>query len=299
MIPASVLLAVMGVALVAVTVWYVARPLRRTVGSAGREMYHQLISVRERLLAQLNELDMEAGDRNIDAATVADERARIEAELAQVLNELERHPPPSDDADALAGRSSAWAATITVIAIAVPVVAAGLYGATNYTTLAKVSEPVPASGEMPPMVMEMVGRLEERLRQEPNDPLGWAKLGRAYRVLGRWDESKEAYARAYALAPDNLEVISAYAGALIAETPAAPSPQAVALFQKLHKLEPNNPGALWVLGLVAFNNKEFRQASRHWERLLKVLPPDSGIEPQVRKAIEAAREQGRGKGKKS
>ena len=277
--------------LTAAVVWLLVRPLRASVPAASLdiETRAQLVQVRDRLVAQLNELDVEAGDHNIDPSVLADERARLESELASVLKRLDAAPV----AAAAAGNrtKASWITATVTLALVVPLIAAGLYLAQNRTTLARLDEPAaaPAAEQMPPMVMEMVARLEQRLKDQPNDPEGWSRLGRAYQVLGRFDESKQAYARAYALAPDDRQILGAYAGILVAEDPANPSPEAVKLFKRLHQLDPNYPGALWVLGLVAYKEQQYRQAASYWERLLKELPPGSEVEPQIRRALDAAR----------
>lgn len=273
---------------VGATAWFLASPLRRPA-VALREGATQLAQMRDRLIAQLNELDVETGDRNMDPAVVADERRRLEAELAQTLKELERYEDnPKVESP---GTGSLWGTTLVALALVLPLVAGGLYYATQRDKLAELSSQGGAAG-VPPMVLEMVARLEERLAQQPDDPEGWARLGRAYQVLERRDEARAAYARAHGLAPDDAEILSAYAAFLVAENPASPSPEAVALFRRLHQMEPDHPGALWVLGLAAYNASDYRGAVRYWESLLKVLPPDSEVEPQVRRAIDAAREQG-------
>lgn len=284
-------LIVLALVLTAAAVWLLVRPLR--TGSRAPvervEARAQLLQVRDRLLAQLNELDVEAGDRNIDTTVLADERARLEAELALVLKQLEELGDAGSQTDR-PGAITSWITVAIALAVGLPVVAAGLYFSQHHTTLARLSERTAATaGQMPPMVMEMVARLEQRLKDQPQDPEGWSRLGRAYQVLGRFDESKQAYARAYALAPDDTAILSAYAGMLVAEDPANPSPEAVKLFKRLHQLDPRYPGALWVLGLVAYKEQQYRQAASYWERLLKELPPDAEVEPQIRRALDAAR----------
>lgn len=285
-------LIVLAALVVGATVWFLAWPLKRPA-VALREGTTQLVQLRDRLVTQLNELDVETGDRNVDSAVVADERRRLESELAQTLKELERceENPKADHQ----GAGSLWGVTFVVLALAVPLVAGGLYYATNRATLGQLAEVGRASPDVPPMVMEMVARLEQRLAQQPDDAEGWARLGRAYQVLERWDEARAAYGRAHALAPNDAEIISAYAGFLISENPGDPSPEAVKLFGRLHEMEPEHPGALWVLGLASYNASEFSRAVRYWESLLEVLPPESEVEPQVRRAIEAARAQAEGK----
>lgn len=285
-------LIVFALVLSAAVVWWLVRPLRAATHTplAQVEARAQLLQVRDRLLAQLNELDVEADDRNIDTGVLADERARLESELASVLKQIEALGETV--AAPASGRITAtWVMATVALGVMVPLIAAGLYVGQHRTTLARLAEPAPTATaeQVPPMVLEMVARLEQRLKDQPNDADGWSRLGRAYQVLGRFDDSKQAYARAYALAPNDPAILGAYAGMLVAEDPANPSPEAVKLFTRLHRLDPNYPGALWVLGLVAYKDQQYRQATSYWERLLKALPPDSEVEPQIRRALDAAR----------
>ena len=75
------------------------------------------------------------------------------------------------------------------------------------------------------MVDAMVDRLAARLAQQPNDPDGWTRLGRAYLVLQQPDKARDAYARALALRPDDQAVKEGLAeAARAAAKPAATSP---------------------------------------------------------------------------
>lgn len=280
----------LAVVLTAATVWFLTRPLRGApVGDGERsEEYHQLTHVRERLLAQLNELDVDAHDNAMDAGVQADERLRLEGELAQVLKRLEQlAAPDKPERGERAGREL-WIASL-VLAVAFPLVAVGLYGAKHHETLARLDDPQTTPESVPPMVREMVARLERRLQEQPNDAEGWARLGRAYEVLQRPDDAKQAYTRAHALAPNNADIIAAYAGMLVALDPKNPPAEAAALFRRLHQMDPHHPGALWVLGLTAYNENKFRQAIQYWEALLKELPPESEVAPEIRHALDAAR----------
>ncbi|MBI3898225.1 MAG: tetratricopeptide repeat protein [Gammaproteobacteria bacterium] len=276
------------VALIAVvTVFYLVRPILRGA-AVTHEGYHQLVQLRERLLAQLRELDIETGDANIDPAVAADERLRLEGELARALKELDEFTEVP--APAVSGSPVTRSVIVVVVAALVLLVPAGLYWAINYETFGQLAQPQTVqSAGMPPMVLQMVARLEQKLRDNPNDAEGWAKLGRSYEVLGRPDDARQAYVHAYRFAPNRPEIIAAYAAFLMSRDPANPDPEAVALFGKLYKLNPKHPAALWTLGLVAFKENKFKQAAQYWERLLKELPPDSEVTPQVQRALEAAR----------
>lgn len=271
--------------------WYLARPLTRPPSTnLAVEERGELIQVRGRLLAQLNELDIEAGDQNVDPGVVDDERRRLEGELAHILGKIEDVPlGVTKNSATVSPPGKARRAAVVALALGVPITAVGLYGAIERDRIAFLAELHATDGAFPPQVLQMVARLEQRLEREPKDPQGWARLGRAYRVMERFSDAHNAYARAYVLAPDDPAILADYAALLTAQDPSRPSPEAQALFQRLHKLDPRHPGALWVLGLVAYNAREFARAEQLWSHLLTVLPANNEVGPQVRKAIEEAR----------
>lgn len=59
-----------------------------------------------------------------------------------------------------------------------------------------------STGDRGAMVEAMVGRLAERLKQQPQDVEGWLRLMRAYTVLGRGGEASAAAQTAMASVPD-------------------------------------------------------------------------------------------------
>lgn len=63
------------------------------------------------------------------------------------------------------------------------------------------------------MIGAMVARLAARLQQQPDDPDGWARLGRSYMVLGEAAKARDAYARALKLKPDDAALKAALAEA--------------------------------------------------------------------------------------
>jgi cytochrome c-type biogenesis protein CcmH len=277
------------------TVWFLARAVRtRPVPSTvDRDGLEQL---RERLLAQLRELDVEEGDRNVDGQIAVDERARLDAELARVLRDLETSPPPPPVSESASARP-VWLATVFVLVLLLPLVSISLYFLTSAGALKQLGQTPAASpasapvagGEVPPMALEMVARLEKRLKEQPNDPQGWARLGRSYDVLGRDEDAGSAYARAYQLASEDPEIISAYGAFLMSRDQSRMSAETVGLFRKLHKLEPNHAGALWALGFASYQEQNFSEAIAYWNQLLKLLPPDSEVVPQLKHAIDSAR----------
>ena len=285
------ILAVMAVLILAVSVWFLARPVTRPAGAVSGEEQHELMQQRGRLLTQLSDLDIETADRNMDAAVIGDERQRLEAELAQVLRQLESLAPAAAvSADALPARTRRM--TLIALAVLLPVVAIGLYAGKQAKTVEQLSQLGPGGQPDP---FKMVARLEKRLESAPDDPAGWVRLGRSYAVLERFDDAKRAYTKATQLAPDDVAILTDYATLLISENPRQPSKEALAAFTRLYQLNPKHPGALWVLGLDAYNTGKYKQAIKHWEALLKELPLDAEVAPQVRHVVEQARAKAKGK----
>ncbi|OGI41567.1 MAG: hypothetical protein A2150_00600 [Candidatus Muproteobacteria bacterium RBG_16_64_11] len=327
----------------------------------GDEQRHQLELTRARLLGQLNELDAARADRGIDATVAQDEALRLDAELLQVLKDIEALPPPvaaelhgetangptittgrtseggktapafSALPPSMAGASRAsdsargprldpigetangpslargprldpigerrrWRAALAILVLALPLIAAGLYGmqqAPLLSALLRLADGGPARASLPPEALKMVERLESRLREQPNDPAGWAQLGRSYAVMERRSDAQAAYAKAHEQAPNDPEILSDYAWLLFGDNPDYTEGPAKALYERLLALDPNHPDALWFLGLSAYNKSDAKQAVRYWERLAKVLPPDNPALPEVRKAIAKAQGQGK------
>ena len=286
-----IFLAVAAVLIASAAVWYVVRPLTRAVTADTRERRHQLQLLRDRLLTQLNELDIEEGDRNIDAAVVADERGRLESELAQALRDLETLKPTKKTRKKEREMRRVWIAVMVVLGVVMPLTAAGLYALNQRGTLAVLSNPqLQANPSVPPIVLEMVARLEQRLAAQPDDPAGWARLGRAYAVLGRAEAAEAAYARAYKLSPDDPQVIAEYAAFLYNADPQNTVGPVYGLFTHLHQLEPENPDALWFLGFASYQKADYKNALDYWNRLLKGLAPESPEAQHLRTIIAKTRE---------
>lgn len=272
-----------------VTAWFLSRPLSAPV--QGREDRDGLLQLRDRLLGQLREMEIEAADRNIDAVVVDDERRRLEAELARVLKDLEVAGAVAEEVQPAAPRRFRLV-TVVALGVILPVVSGGFYFGSNTASLAQLEQvqAMARSGEtFPPMVLQMVARLEQRLVEQPDDAEGWAQLGRSYAVLGRPEDARRAYRQALQLAPEHVEIMGAYAAFLLGLDPSQPPPEAVALFRKLYALDPKHPGALWALGIVAYRKEEFGQAVQYWEQLLAELPAGSEVESQIQRAIADAR----------
>ncbi len=66
-----------------------------------------------------------------------------------------------------------------------------------------------SSGQPLPSPEAMVASLAAKLQEHPDDPDGWARLGRSYMVLGEPDKAVDAYQHAVKLKPDDADLKTA------------------------------------------------------------------------------------------
>ena len=126
-------------------------------------------------------------------------------------------------------------------------------------------------------------RLKIKLEQNPNDGVGWALLARSYVEIGRHADAVAIYEKAMKLIPDDPQLLVDYADALglLHGRKLAGKPEL--LIQQALKIDPNHVKALMLAGTVAYDRKEFGQASQYWERASANLPADA--EGEVRQEL--------------
>ena len=126
------------------------------------------------------------------------------------------------------------------------------------------------------MILSMVERLATRLKTQPEDPEGWLRLARSYSVLGRENEARDALAQAAALTPDRIDILTAYAQALMpAGVPERDMPPAFrAVIRQILQLDPDLPFALYYGGAIAAFDDDKADARYFWTRLLDQMGPD-------------------------
>ena len=240
---------------------------------------------------QLKELEADLESGNLDQARYQAARRDLEWELLEDLS-------GTADGDRTQGRSGRWAAG--VLALAVPVLAVGLYWHLSRQDLIPRLEAAPppaaadAAGQQPheglPPMEELVERLAEKLEQDPENVQGWLMLGRSYFSIRQPEQGLAAYERAYALAPNEPEVLLGYAEALSIPNNNDLRGRPEELIRQALSVAPSNPNALWMMGLAAYQRSDFTAAVEHWENLHAMLQSDSEQAANLTRFIRQARE---------
>jgi cytochrome c-type biogenesis protein CcmH len=259
--------AMMAVAVVALMPPLLGRSKHKTVS---REALNLAI-YKERLA----ELELDASDN----AQREQSRTEIEREL---LGDLR------DEGEAPGRPLLGSHAMAAVVALLIPVLSVAIYSRLGSQAALEgtVAPPAMAStGDLPPdhprvagqqampPLDEMVARLAERLKSDPDNLEGWVMLGRSYLVMKQSEPARDAFARAYQLAPDNVDILSRYAETSALAQGGSLAGRPAELVARLLDMAPNHPSGLWLAGLAAFQEGDYARAVTRWSTLSSMLEP--------------------------
>lgn len=130
--------------------------------------------------------------------------------------------------------------------------------------------------------------LRTDLQATPDNAKDWLMLGRVGMALNNASTATQAFARAYALSPNDMDIKLSYADVLTRST----DPQDnINGGNMLRDMLAHNQGNLQVLSLLAYNEYEqghYPQAIGAWQVMLKILPANDKRADMVRASIEQA-----------
>ena len=193
----------------------------------------------------------------------------------------------------LASTARAPRAVIAAVALLVPL-AAGL----GYWKLGNPdgldAEKVAGGPKISPEQMTaMVEKLWQRMQKEtPDDAEGWVLLGRSLSVMGDYPRSATAFKNANRLVPDNADLLADFADAQAMAQGRRLEGEPMAALRKALAVDPGHVKALALAGTAEFEQKNYKAAVAHWERLLQAAPPGSEFAQSVQGSIAEARQLG-------
>ena len=137
---------------------------------------------------------------------------------------------------------------------------------------------------------DMTRTLAQRLQQKGGSQEDWAMLGRAYKHLGQYMMSVEAYQQANKMAPNAQLMIEQTESMALANSQRF-TPEARALVMRALELEPDNLNVLWFAGVAEFQVGNYRSSIEHLSRLSDEAKKDPEVERSLRLYIDKARDQ--------
>lgn len=237
---------------------------------------------------QLQELEDDLANGDISREYYDTSREEIERRLLEDTAIAERG---AADHNPLLNKTVA-----AVTGLAVPTLAVVMYlnlGNLEAMDPQRVAQPAasPHGDEtnMAAQIEMMVGRLAQRLQENPQDIEGWVMLGRSMSVLGRYDEAVMAYENAIQFAGEDPNVLTDYADALAMAGNQSLEGKPMELLLKALRIDPNNQKALWLAGTGLFERGDFAGAIEYWSHLMEQLPPGSEDVEVMRANIQEAR----------
>jgi len=136
---------------------------------------------------------------------------------------------------------------------------------------------------------QMVDGLAARLEQDPSDLTGWLRLARAYGVMNRPEEAVQALDSAANQAGEDAEELDAVLRGYLSfaqATSTRPPDQAAVVAGRLYAVDPDHPGALWVLADAARLAGETSAARGFFKLLLERLPENSPEMAEVQRQLD-------------
>jgi len=275
---------VSAVVLVLIAVIFIVPTLRKKNYAFSDEYDDLNVDIAKERLTELK-AQLDAGE--INQQTYQQMHDELESTLALDLSAASSLQP-SPTIDSKINKLSAL-----LLALAIPVVAAGVYyqlGDFAAATGTRIAETVIPAGENRPQmtIEEAVVKLKERLAQEPENPDGWFMLGKTYMAMKQYENAAASYKKMLSIVGDEPQVLLRYADALAMTEGGKLTGIAKPIVEKVIALMPNDSTALWMAGSVENQQGNYAKALTFWYRLYPQLAQNAQGQSQLDVLIKGA-----------
>lgn len=269
------------VSLMALALTFVLPPFLR------KSSFSQTTSSRDLNVAIYQERLDELKQLNLSETELVQAKAELDKTLLEDI-QTEQTISPQTKAT---GR---WAAIVVLIML--PILAIGMFWKTGHFAILETIQKIPSQTKQQAELNsldEMFGRLVEKMKQNPEDSKGWVMLGRSYAVLERYEEAEQAYLKAVVLTKENdPDIVSDYAEAIALKAEGQISGKPLELIQKNLSNFPEHPKSLWLVGLNAAQQENFKEAVQYWEKVLAQIPPNTEAWKTMQNHIQEVKKAG-------
>src|SRR5579859_2975344 len=239
--------------------------------------------------AQLAELERDVARGVIKREEEASARLEVERRLLASAAGQETAAAPSVTGPVLA----------VVLALAIPAVASLVYltrgspGLSDRPQAAAQASSQPAQGDTANVpghadFAAAVVKLEQQLKEHPEDTEKWLLLARSQAEIGNWQKSADAYRQVIAQNGANAEVYAGYGEMLVMLGQGVVTPSARSAFEAGLKQEPTEMVSRYYLALGDAQAGNVQQAIAAWQKLAADLPADSNMRDEIKRRVEQA-----------
>jgi cytochrome c-type biogenesis protein CcmH len=178
-----------------------------------------------------------------------------------------------------------------VLAVLLPIMSVGVYlvvGDVGALSPANPHAGMSSGGEV--RTDTGISALEKRVAANDQDGEAMVMLARSYMEIDRFADSAKVYAKLVKLIPDEAWVWADYADAQAMAEGQTLRGKPTEFINKALKLDPNHMKGLALAGSAAMERGDFAAAIKHWDKLLKQLPPGSEDAMAIQGGINEARQ---------
>lgn len=255
-----------------------------------------------------SEIDVAAAAK-ADVAVYADQLQQIDLDLsrgllspaeaesarAEVGRRLLSRAATSDAAAVADGGRAGSERLVTLAALAIPVLALGLYVSLGSPGLPNVPhEGRTREAAARDQVDAMVARVEERLRAAPEDGNGWDVIAPIYLRMERYGQAAEAFANANRLLGETPKRLAGFAQAEILANNGIVNKNAKLAAERLLSTEPGRVDARMWLALASEQDGQFDKALSEYRAILTVPQMSAAMKEAIEVRISAVEKLARG-----
>ncbi|MDV2077583.1 c-type cytochrome biogenesis protein CcmI [Marinobacter xestospongiae] len=273
--------------LIALALAFVLFPLffhKSTRKSVGDQRSQNLQAYRSRL----EELEAEYAAGSLEQDDYQQLKDELEGSLLDDVSTAPTHSAAQRDR-----RTSAVAVVLGSIVV-VPVAVILLYqewGAMDqveqYRTMTAMAT---EEGDRVAQMNRLTDELRQKLEASPDNPDGWAMLGRSYMRVERYPDAAWAFERLAQQVPDRAAQAVAWglsAQALFFDSKGQLTDAVERAIEQARSRDPDEVNALGLLGIHAYSQEQYQQAIDYWERIVTVAPDHPQL-ASIRQGIDEA-----------
>ncbi len=265
--------------LTAATVAALTRPLMRDVTGLGHREADSAV-----YRHQLEEIEADRSRGLIDDSEASAARAEVARRLIQAA-ETGAAPSGSSPSPPVASHGLDRR-LLLVCAGLIPLLAVGLYlafgspGSPSLPYASRVKDnPQKAS------VAELIAKVEERLRDHPEDGQGWDAIGPVYLVQQRYAEAADAFKKAIALLGETPKRLQGYAQAAISAANGIVKDDAKRALETLLARDADNLEARFWLAVAKEQDGKLLAAGEDLKSMLQAAPADAPWRPALEERL--------------
>ena len=262
------LMLVLALLVLGYVLWPLLRPAPAVIDPSGEIARDVLRARRDELLASLAHLPDDAPERK---AALAEFAAQAQEELTPLAV-----PAPTAESPRRSLRARLGLGAAALVMFALP---AAMYLIAGMPEA--VSPMFVESQRAPASVDELVARLQDRLKEQPQDAEGWSLLGRSELARGNLGPALEALERANTLRSGDAATLADLADAIAQRDGRRLDGRPIELVRQALAIDPKHGKALALAGAWEVTQGNAAAAIALWSQLLEELPAESDQARQI------------------